>query len=328
MNFAALDLNLLRVFDAMMMELSTVRAGARLGLTQSAVSSALGRLRQIVHDELFVREGNRMVPTPKALALREPIRTALRQMEEVLSTAAGFDPATAEQDFRIAGSDYVSTFLTPRLVRSVRPEAPRVTLQMLDFPAQQVFSILGEGRVEVAVEREMEAPEWIAHRALYRSFIVAVARKGHPALADKGVAPGTRIPAEVYCAVPQAILSSDGTKTGSADPELRRMGLSRTVGLTVPHFHAVAVAAASSDLIGNMPIHFARYAGTLLDLDLFLPPFDPHIIEMRMYWHRRLEMDPAQVWLRNKIAEVMDFDSTYPPVNLTTPAALPWGGTS
>ena len=275
MNFAALDLNLLRVFDAMMMELSTVRAGGRLGLTQSAVSAALGRLRQIMQDDLFVREGNRMVPTPRALALQEPIRTALRQMEEALSSAAGFDPGTADRDFVLAGSDYVSAFLMPRLARVVRPEAPDVTLQMLDVPAQQVVPFLSKGRVDVAVERQMETPDWIGHAALYRSFIVATARKGHPALARQGIAPGDRIPADVYCTIPQVILSTDGTKTGSVDPELRRLGLSRSVRMTVPHFHAVAIAVASSDLLGNVPVHFARYAASLLDLNLYLPPFDP-----------------------------------------------------
>lgn len=323
-NFAALDLNLLRVFNVMMVELSTVRAGARLGLTQSAVSAAVGRLRQVIQDELFVRQGNRMLPTPRALALQEPIRTALRQMEEALSSAAGFDPATADQDFVLAGSDYASTFLMPRLARVVRPEAPGVTLQMLDVPAQQLFSLLGEDRVHVAVERQMETPDWIGHAALYRSFIVAVARSGHPVLARQGIAPGERIPAELYCAIPQVILSTDGTKTGSVDPELRRLGLSRSVRMTVPHFHAVGIAAASSDLIGNMPIHFARYIARLLDLHLYLPPFDPRTIEMRMYWHRRLEGDPAHAWLRKKIDAVMKFDSTYPPANLTVPATLPW----
>ena len=108
MNFAALDLNLLRVFDAMTIELNTTRTGERVGLSQPAVSSALGRLRHIVGDELFVREGNRMVPTQRALAMREPIREALRQMEDALAAVARFEPATATQTFRISGSDYFS----------------------------------------------------------------------------------------------------------------------------------------------------------------------------------------------------------------------------
>src|SRR5687767_10398136 len=124
MNFAALDLNLLRVFDAMMMELNTTRAGERVGLSQPAVSSALGRLRGITGDDLFVRDGNRMVPTAQALALAEPIRAALRQMEDALSAIAGFHPATSTQTFKISGSDYFSTLLMPRLAAAVTPEAP------------------------------------------------------------------------------------------------------------------------------------------------------------------------------------------------------------
>ncbi|MCZ7658548.1 MAG: LysR family transcriptional regulator [Xanthobacteraceae bacterium] len=92
MNFASLDLNLLRVFDAMMAELSTVRAGERIGLSQPAVSSALSRLRSILGDELFVRDGNRMMPTPRALELREPVRRALADLEEAFAAAAAFDP--------------------------------------------------------------------------------------------------------------------------------------------------------------------------------------------------------------------------------------------
>ena len=97
MNFAALDLNLLRVFDAMATELSTVRAGERVGLSQPAISSALGRLRTLLDDELFVREGNRMMPTSRALALREPIRQALAGMEEALASASTFDPASSSR---------------------------------------------------------------------------------------------------------------------------------------------------------------------------------------------------------------------------------------
>jgi DNA-binding transcriptional LysR family regulator len=323
-NFAALDLNLLRVFDAMMIELSTVRAGERVGLTQPAVSSALGRLRKVMGDDLFVRDGNRMVPTPRALALRDPVRNALLQLEEALTSTIGFDAAAAENNFMVAGSDYVSILLMPGLARSVIPDAPGVTFQMLDVPANRVFAVLSEGKVDVALEREMEAPEWIGQRALFRSFVVCVARKGHPSLMQSGIAPGERIPLEVFCSVPQVLLSTDGSKVGSLDPGLRKQGVSRRVGATAAHFQAVALAAASSDLLGNLPIRFAQYAARLLDLNLYLPPFDPPVIQMCMYWHRRLQRDPAQMWLREKIVAAMDFDAAYPPVNLIKPEKLHW----
>jgi DNA-binding transcriptional LysR family regulator len=324
MNFATLDLNLLRVFNAIMLELSTVRAGERVGLSQPAVSSALRRLRQIVGDDLFVRDGNKMVPTPKAVALQEPIRAALQKMEDALSAAVEFDPATTDRNFLVAGSDYISTFLMPHLARTFRREAPCATLQMLDFPPSQVFALLSAGKVDVAVERGMDPPDWIRHVTLFRSFVVCIARKAHPALTHQGVAPGERIPPEVYCAIPQVILSTDGSKTGSAHRPLHRLGLTRTVGVTVPHFQAVALATAGSDLLGNLPIHFARYAARLLDLDLYLPPFDPPLVEMRMYWHRRLEQDPGHDWIRKKIAAGMVFDATYPPTDLKSADKLPW----
>lgn len=323
-NFAALDLNLLRVFDAMMIELSTVRAGERVGLTQPAVSSALGRLRQIVHDDLFIRDGNRMVPTPKALALREPIHNALQQLEDALTSAVGFDPKMADRTFLIAGSDYVSTLLMPGLARSVMPGAPAITFQMLDFPANQVFSVLSQGKVDVAIEREMEPPDWIGHKALFRSFAICAARKGHPTLTQSGIVPGGRIPLEVFCSIPHIFLSTDGSKVGSLGPGLRQRGLSRRIGATVSHFQAVALAVASSDLLGNLPIRFAQYAARTLRLDLYLPPFDPPIVQICMYWHRRLERDPAQMWLREKIATTMDLDTAYPPASLTEPEKLPW----
>ena len=313
MNFAAVDLNLLRVFDAMMLELSTVRAGERVGLSQPAVSSALGRLRHMIGDELFVRDGNRMVATPRALQLKEPIRTALQQMEKALATSSGFDPAEASQTFVLLGSDYFSTLLMPRLARQVVPEAPSVTLQMLDYPSSEVFGLLSDGFTDAAVDREMEPPEWIMRQTLFRSYILCVAAKNHPVLKRHRIKPGARIPAEVFCAIPQVMLSMDGGRTGTIDTTLKQHGLTRTVAMTVPHFQAVAQAAATSTLIGSLPVHFARQAAELLPLDLYLPPYDPPKLGVCLYWHKRLDRDPANIWLRGHIERALDLDRRFPP---------------
>lgn len=307
MNFAALDLNLLRVFDAMMLELNTTRAGERVGLSQPAVSSALSRLRHITGDDLFVRDGKSMVPTPQALAMREPIRSALRQIEDALSTVAGFDPASSERTFKISGSDYFSTLLMPRLAAAVAPEAPGVTLQMLDYPAGEVLDLLREGIVDLAVDRALDVPEWVGARTLFQSTIVCVAARHHPVLAAAGVKPGERIPARTFCAVPQVMMSMDGAKTGTIDPVLRDHGLERRVVMTVPHFHAVALASAAGGMLGNLPIHFARHAARLLDLDLFLPPYDPPVLDVMMFWHKRHDRDAAHAWLRDHVARALDF---------------------
>lgn len=326
MNFAALDLNLLRVFDAMTIELNTTRAGERVGLSQPAVSSALGRLRHIVGDELFVREGNRMVPTERADMLREPIREALRRMEDALSAVARFDPASAAQTFRISGSDYFSILLMPRLTAAVMPEAPGVTLQMIDHPSGDALRLLGEGAIDLAVvpaegerpmlvDAQIEVPDWVCSRKLLESFVVSVAPKRHPVFERAGIRPGHRIPAEVFCEIPQVLMSMDGSKLGTIDPVLAEHGLARRIALTVPHFQAVALAIAECGLLGNLPVHFARAVAPALNLELYLPPYDPPVTDVMLFWHRRFDGNGANAWLRDHIARALDFG----PLRMTVP---------
>ena len=307
MNFAGLDLNLLRVFDAMMAELNTTRAGERIGLSQPAVSTAIGRLRHVTGDELFVREGNRMVATPRARQLAEPVREALRRVEEALSSVVRFDPATSDQTFRISGSDYFSALLMPRLAAAVVPEAPGVTVQMLDHPGAEAVRLLGEGAIDMGVEADFDLPDWAASHRLFRSFIATVARRDHPALTAAGIRPGERIPPEVYCAVPHVIMSMDGGRTGTVDRVLAERGLARRVAMTVPHFQAVALAAVEAGLLGSLPIHFARSVAKTLALDLYLPPHDPPVLDAILFWHRRLDADAANIWLREHIIRALDF---------------------
>lgn len=318
MNFAALDLNLLRVFDAMAIELNTTRTGERVGLSQPAVSAALGRLRHLIGDELFVREGNRMVPTQRALSLRAPIGEALHQMEEALSAVARFEPATAAQTFRLSGSDYFSTLLMPRLAAAVRSEAPGVTLQMLDHPSSDVVRLLGEGVMDLAVDSRFDVPEWVCSQRLFQSFMVSVLPKHHPVTAQAGVRPGDRIPPEVFCAIPQVLMSMDGSRTGTVDRVLADQGLQRRVAVTVPHFHAVALAVAQAGLLGNLPITFARPIAPLLELDIYLPPYDPPIVDVMLFWHRRVDNHAASAWLRGHVIRALDFG----PLDMTEPLAI------
>ena len=324
MNFGAVDLNLLRVFDAMMLELNTMRAGERVGLSQPAVSSALGRLRHIVGDELFVRDGNRMVPTARALQLKQPVRAALRQMEDALTAIAGFDPATSDQAFVIVGSDYFSTLLMPRLAGLLVEQAPGVTVQMLDRPSVDILPALSEGKCDVAVDRERELPEWIGRLTLFHSYILCVAATDHPVLARRKVRPGSRIPADIFCEIPHVILSMDGARTGTIETVLKQHGLSRRVAMTVPHFQAVALTAAASPLIGSLPVHFARHAAAHLPLALYLPPYDPPKVGVCLYWHKRLDRDPANLWLRDRVAGALALDRDVPPPPVRRTDSTDW----
>ena len=318
MNFAALDLNLLRVFDAMAIELNTTRAGERVGLSQPAVSSALGRLRHILGDELFVREGNRMVPTERALALREPVRAALRQMEDALAAVARFDPAIGHADLP---HQRLGLFLHPAdATARRRGDARSAGRDAADGrPSQRRGGALaGRGRYRsrgrpgrrfnspTIVDARLEVPDWVCSRKLLESFVVSVVTKRHPVLEKAGIKPGHRIPAEVFCDIPQVLMSMDGSKVGTIDPVFAERGLQRRIALTVPHFQAVALAIAEPGLLGNLPIHFARAVAPALGLELYLPPYDPPITDVMLFWHRRVDAHAANAWLRDHIAKALD----------------------
>ena len=305
MNFAALDLNLLRVFDAMMAELSTVRAGERVGLSQPAVSSALGRLRALLDDELFVREGNQMMPTARAFELGEPIRQALAGMEAALATTIAFDPATSTRSFMLVGSDYFSTLLMPPLAARVAEAAPSITLQMIDHPSSEVFEMLRDGRADIVIDRSLEPPDWVGSRKVLRSWLVCIAKRGHSHLARRGIRPGDAIPVDVFCDLPHVLRSADGSKVGTIDPALARLGLSRRVMITVPHFQAVALAVEASEMLGSIPVHFAGMLTDRLSIDVFMPPMDSPKMDVTMYWLRRFDRDPGSAWIRDQIAAVL-----------------------
>lgn len=312
MNFAALDLNLLKVFDAVMSELNTTRAGERIGLSQPAVSSALARLRRLTGDQLFVRDGNKMVPTSLALEMRDPVRAAMERLEEVFSDVAGFDLTATERVFTINGSDFFSTMLMPELASMVNRQAPNATLRMLHVPSEQIVEQLSAGTFDMAVDRTVETPNWIASRTLFIGSLVCVAAKGHPTLAKHGIAPGARIPAEVFCSIPQAILSMDGSRVGTLDAALKRQGLARQVALTLPHFHAVALSVASKDIIACLPVHFAARVSQYLPIEIFALPIESPRMEVKLYWHLRADRDRGNAWLRELVAKALDLNTRYP----------------
>lgn len=303
MNFAALDLNLLRVFDALMRERSVTRAGDLIGLSQPAASSALGRLRHALNDELFVRRGNDMVPTPRAEALAEPVREALAQLEQALYGEARFDPSRARRIFTLMGADFFATLLMPALAEHVAKLAPRIALRMVDSARGEVERLLRENVIDIALESPSEMPDWISQQPLFRSPFAVIAARGHAELRKAGVAPGGVIPLDLYCALPHALRSIDGTMSGRIDDALRERGAARRVMLTLPNFQGIALAVAHGRLIAAVPVEFANAVAKDLGLAIYRPPLDVPPPEMRMYWHKRHDRNPAHRWLREQVLQ-------------------------
>lgn len=305
MNLAGFDLNLLKVLDALLREGSTTRAAARIGLTQPAVSAALSRLRLSLKDELFVRQGQGLVATDFARSLEEPLREALQGLERLLIGQATFDPAQSDLIFRIAGIDFFAEMLMPDLARVLGSEAPGMRVQLLDLVPSAYVEMLEREQVDLCLMPRMEVPDWILSQPLFRSSFVTIARKDHPRLARAGVGPGEVIPLDLFCDLGHVLLSSDGRLRAMGDEALAKMGRERRVVMSLPFFSGITRVVAETDLISLVPRQLALQVAPRLGLDIYLQPMPMAVPLIAMFWHRRAEANPAQGWLRGRVAALL-----------------------
>ena len=306
-NFPAFDLNLLKVFDALYRERSVTRAGERIGLSQPAVSAALNRLRHACGDQLFIRVGNEMLPTPRADVLAEPVRAALAQMEKALAGDQKFDAAGADRTFTLLGPDFFSMYLMPGLSAQVRRIAPGVVLRYLDSASGDVERLLRDDLIDIALERPFDLPNWVSRQLLFTSPFVIIAARGHPALS--GIKRGAKLPLDLFCKLPQAIRSVDGSLSGFTDQALAATGRSRRVVLTMPHFLSIGAAVAEGEVIAAVPVQFAEAEAERLGFEIYTPPIEIAVPEIKMYWHQRHDKNPAHLWLRDQILAAGGFQS-------------------
>ncbi len=313
MDFTAFDLNLLRVLDALLRDGSTVKAGERLGLSQPAVSAALGRLRYAFDDELFVRQGTRLVPTGRAAMLAVPLREELARMESLLSIGTAFDPARANFGFRIAGADYFAENLMPELAAQLAQEAPGIRLHQVDLVRDVYVESLEQFKADLALHPEQAVPDWVIRKRLLRSPFVLIAARGHRAIAEAGVLPGAQMPLDLYCALGHVLFSPEGNVAADADGPLSRVGRSRRVTVTLPFFYSICRTVSRTDLISLVPIHMADRLAEEMQLDCFEPPVPVPAPLLVATWHRRNEESPGHRWIREKIFSILEPLSTrYP----------------
>lgn len=303
MNFRTFDLNLLRVLDAMLERRNTTRVGAEIGLSQPAVSSALGRLRDVLGDPLFVREGNSLVPTAFALSLREPVRAALAALETALSGGGPFDPALVSRSFVIGASDYFHEMLMPVLAATVAGIAPNVRLKMLPSVIETFPAMLMADQFDMVLSIGVETPGWIERGLVFRASNVVTARKGHPLLG--GLGQGDAMPLDLFCGLPHAIFSVTGEFAHFEDEALARLGRRRHVTMSVPGYYGVGRIAAQTDLLGVLPARFALSVADGLGLDVYRLPFAMPLIDMFLYWPRRDTSSREHGWLRGLILDLL-----------------------
>lgn len=303
MNFATFDLNLLRVLDALFREGSTVRAGERLGLSQSAVSGALSRLRHALDDPLFIRQGNRLVPTDFAARVRDSLHEELDRLQVLLAPPGAFDPATAEGTFKIAASDFFAELLMPRLGDLLNRTAPRLKAQLVDLVPYDYLQSLEKYQADLALIPDTDLPDWMRREPLFRSPFVTIARRGNPGV--QGLENDTVMPYETFCGLSHVLFSPEGNLRAMGDAALARVGRSRQVSMTVPVFSGVLRAVAESDLIALVPEQLARDVADTFGLRIFRPPMDIAPALIVGIWHRRADAAPLAAWMRQQVFDLL-----------------------
>ncbi|MXQ09351.1 LysR family transcriptional regulator [Alphaproteobacteria bacterium GH1-50] len=301
MNFASLDLNLLKVLDALLREGSTVRAGQRVGLSQPAVSSALGRLRHALGDPLFLREGNRLVPTDFATAIAPELAETLERMERFLS-GPGFDPTTADTVFRLSGTDYFGVLLMPRLAERVSREAPGVQTILIDLVTEAYIDTIDKYGVDIALMPKVgDLPAGFHWRPFAWASFVFAARKDHPRLARAGVNPGETVPLDLFCDLSHVVMSPEGKTETLSDDVLARMGRARRTVMSMPYFAGIYLALEQSDLVALLPTKLAGHVAERHGLALYRPPIEVPPVLLAMVWKATATSNPAHRWLREVV---------------------------
>ncbi|UUZ70290.1 LysR family transcriptional regulator [Polaromonas sp. P2-4] len=310
LNFRTLDLNLLRVFDEVMAERSLTRAARNLSLTQPAVSNALRRLRETLGDELVLRSGQGMAPTPRAVAIWPAVREALQQLQESL-VPNEFVPGEANSIFVLAMADATAAELIPGLTDTLEHEAPGVAVRVLPLTTRDPRKLLDEETCDLAVgyfpsvladltaRAQSGEPLPFLHQRLYDGEYVCVMRKDHPL----ATGPFTL---NRYCAARHLLVSFSGRPYGFVDESLASLGRKRQVVLTVNQFFTAGRVVANSNLLTVLPRHFVRVTGIAEQLVLRPLPFDVSPVHVDAVWHRRSQQSSAHVWLRQAVMRAAD----------------------
>lgn len=295
MDIRAVDLNLLKAFDALHAERAVTRAASRIGLSQPAMSHALSRLRDLFADDLFVRTPGGMEPTARAREIAPLIEAAIQQIEAALNLGAGFDPATSAVTFTAGMGEYAEVALVGRLAEAFSRAAPHATLRLVSLHGADAAEQLERGAVDVAVSHLRGMPPTIETTRLFRDPFVVVARKGHPITREA-------LTVEAYAAQNHVLVSPRGQTTGALDRLLVDYGQRRRVALLVATYLAVPTALANSDLIATVPSRVATLIAAHAEIAALPLPVDLQAT-VSMAWHRRSVSEPAQAWFRGLLQE-------------------------
>ena len=292
-----IDLNLLSVFQEVYRERQISSAAKRLGLSQSAVSNALARLRRSFGDELFVRTASGMQPTPLATQMAEPIGVAMAQVALALNQRSRFEPGTSSRRFTLAMTDAGEIYFMPTLIERCRQLAPGVEISSLRAGAVNLKEEMEGGRVDLAIGPFEDVSEALYQRQLFRQPYVSMFRKGHPL--GRG-----ELTLERFVRAEHLLVDASDSPYDRINQLLERAGVGPSVRFRVPHFTEVPYIVSTSDLVVTVPQKLAERAGAPFGLEWVTPPLELPPLQTNVFWHRRYNQDPGNQWLRGLLAEV------------------------
>jgi DNA-binding transcriptional LysR family regulator len=295
MTLQDLDLNLLRTLDVLIEERQVSRTAQRLGVSQPAISHALGRLRRHFGDPLLVRQGQEMVLTPRAAELAGPLRQVLAEIRQ-LTGPARFDPARAEGRLRIACTDYALAIVMPHVLDGLARQAPGLSIAYSHI-SSDMFEHLESGFLDLCLSGQASYRELQLEVLFQERFVLAV-RADHPLV-------GEPMTVERFIAWPHVLVDVVHSRLHGIDERLAALSLQRHIALRMPSFLAAAFFARESDLIVPIPERIAVLHAPSMGLALLQPPqeLDLGAFDYVQAWHPRRNDDPLHRWLRQLVRE-------------------------
>lgn len=299
-SWESIDVHLLQILRALLTECSVSNAARRLNLSQPAVSTALRRLRDITGDPLLVRSRNGMTPTERGMALLEPVKIALQQIETIAIQQVKFNPANTRRVFNIATPDYLNAALVSDLIGRIRRQAPQSQIAIHSLgPQFDPVSQLENGELDAVIGNWPQLPEQLRMLPLFEDDVVCLMRQNHP-LAGKPLDVASYLAADHLLPSPYAV-----GQRGVIDIHLARERLKRNVAAYVPYFNMVPYMLLQSDMVFSGPRHFAEYFCQHMPLTMVDVPVAYPRMSFSLLWHDRTHHADECRWFREQIVSVV-----------------------